>query len=315
MKKTLALEDGVKVVTHAPSPNFNPLTASTAELVANGFPAIPDDPRHRERFAQVWGRVKNKFHYIEPRFRIEPQKVHGPRKGAPKKTTEATQTSGNWSGAVVYAPAGQSFQWLEGDWVIPAVSAPQQNESYICGIWIGIDGDGSGAGANEVFQSGIGAEVYASGSSVTTTYYPWWEWFPASPVTITNFPVNPGDMITMLLCSPSGAGSTTGTVTWTNVTTGATTNVSLTAPAGIELVGSCAEWIVEAPGGIAALPDYGEVFFSVCQAYTNRGTFVGGRSQNNINLTVGGTAAGQVISGGNLITSTVVQCLYDGPQP
>ncbi len=314
MRKILTLEDGVKVATNAPTPNFNPLTASTADLVANGFPAIPDDPKHRERFAQVWSRIKHKVHYIEPKFRIQKDRVYGPRKGRPAKITEATEASGNWSGAVVYAPAGQSFQWLEGDWVIPAVSAPQANETYYCATWIGIDGDGTGPGANQVFQSGVASDVTAGGSP---TYYPWWEWFPAAPVTITNFPVNPGDMITMLLCSPNGAGSTTGTVTWTNVTTGASTNVSLSAPDGVTLAGNCAEWIVEAPtvgGGIAALADYGEVFFSVCQAYTNTGTLVDGGSQNNINLTVGGVPTGAIISGGNLITPTVVQCLYNTSQ-
>jgi Peptidase A4 family len=302
MKKTLTLEGDIQVVTHAPSPNFNPLTASAAEQVANGFPAMPDDPHHRERYARVWGRLKNKFHYVEPTFRVNRDRRHGPRQRRPR---EGTETSGNWSGGVVYAPAGQSFQWIEGDWVIPAVDAPTQNEWYYCASWIGIDGDGSG----DVFQAGVQSEVYASGSSVTPIYYAWWEWFPAYEVEITNFPVSPGDMMTMLLCSAQGAGSTTGTVYWTNITTGATTNATLTAPSGTQLIGNCAEWIVEGNG---PLPDYGEVFFSVCEAVTNQNTTVNGGTGNNINMT---NADEQVISDGNLITPTIIQCLYVGPQP
>jgi hypothetical protein len=88
----------------------------------------------------------------------------------------------------------------------------------------------------------------------------------------------------------------------------------LTAPSGTKLVGNCAAWIVEAPtvgGGQSALADYGEVFFSVCEAVTNGNTTVNGGTQNNINMTAGG----KVISDGNLITATVVQFLYAGPQP
>lgn len=307
MKKTLTFEGDTKVITHAPSPKFNPLTASAAEQVANGFPAIPEDGRHRERFARVWGQLKNKFHYVEPTFRIERERKHGPRQ---RGAAEGTQTSGNWSGGVITPPAGQTFKWLEGDWVVPAVDAPTDNEWYYCATWIGIDGDGSG----DVFQAGVESDVYANGSSIVTSYYPWWEWYPAASIAITNFPVSPGDMMNMLLCSSEAAGSTSGTVYWTNITTGASTNVTLSSPSGTKLIGNCAEWIVEAPtvnGGQSALADYGEVFFSVCEAVTNNGTVVDGGTGNNINMTAGG----KVVSDGNLITPTIIQCQYAGALP
>ena len=128
----------------------------------------------------------------------------------------------------MFAPAGDSFSWVGGDWVVPDVDAPTANQWYYSSSWIGIDGDGSG----DVFQAGVECEAYRSGASVTKNIYPWWEWFPISEVQITNFAVGPGDMITMLLCSAHGAGSTTGTVYVTNRTTGLSTSVTLTAPAG-----------------------------------------------------------------------------------
>jgi len=121
-------------------------------------------------------------------------------------------------------------------------------------------------------------------------------------------------MITMLLCSTQAAGSTTGTVYITNRTTGVSANFSLTAPGTTKLVGNCAEWIVEAPtvgGSQSAIADYGEVFFSVCEAVTNTNATVNGGTGNNINLTSGGS----VVSDGNLITPTIVQCLYAGQLP
>ena len=71
--------------------------------------------------------------------------------------------------------------------------------------------------------------------------------------------------MTMTICT-AGVGATTATVVFANHTSGASTSVNFTAPAGTKLVGNCAEWIVEAPtvgGAQSTIPDYGEVFFSV----------------------------------------------------
>jgi hypothetical protein len=221
-----------------------------------------------------------------------------------------TETSTNWSGGVVYAPRGDSFKWIEGDWVVPNVDAPTENQWYYCASWIGLDGDGSG----DVFQAGIECEVYRSGSSITRNIYPWWEWFPSPEVQITNLAVSPGDLVTMLLCSQTGPGATTGGVYFSNRTTGASTSATLTAPAGTTLVGNSAEWVVEAPtvGGVqSSVADYGEVFFSECEAFTTNGVTINGGTGNDINM----TAAGNVVSDGVLITPTVIQCRYTGSTP
>jgi hypothetical protein len=71
---------------------------------------------------------------------------------------------------------------------------------------------------------------------------------------------------------------------------------------------------VEAPtvdGGQSALADYGEVFFSVCDAYTVGGITVDGGTGNNINMTAGSAT----VSDGILITPAVVQCEYVGALP
>jgi len=302
--KMHTLEDGQKVQTFAPSASFNPLTASAAELERNGFPAIPERGPHRERFNRVYSQIKHKLHHVEPTFRVNKDKRHGLRV---RGNAAGTETSTNWSGAVVNAPAGDSFKWIEGDWVVPDVDAPTENQWYYSASWIGIDGDGS----NDVFQAGVECEVYRSGTSITRNIYAWWEWFPNYETEITNLAISPGDMVTMLLCS---SGPTSGTVYFTNRTTGASVSVGLTAPAGTTLVGNCAEWIVEAPtvgGAQSAMADYGEVFFNVCEAVTQKGVTVNGGTGNNINMTAGGN----VVSDGILVSPTVVECLYAGSVP
>jgi len=302
----ITLESGIKIRTFRPPRGFDPLTASAAEVVKNGFPERPEDSHNLERYRRVFGQLKDKFDYIEPTFRVNTDRVHGPRK---RLAAAGTETSTNWSGAVVFAPRGQSFKWVEGDWVVPDVDAPTKNQWYYCANWIGIDGDGS----PDVCQAGVECEVYRSGNSFSRNIYPWWEWYPLSEVQITNLNINPGDMVTMLICT-TGANATTASVFFSNRTTGASTSLNFSAPAGTKLVGNCAEWIVEAPtvgGAQSAIADYGEVFFSVCEAFTTSNTTVNGGTGDNINMTAGG----KTVSAGNLITPTVVQCLYEGAAP
>lgn len=299
----ITLEGGIKITTFKPPVGFDPLTASAADVVKNGFPERPRDPHHLERYRRVFGQLKNKFHYVEPTFRVNTDKFHSPRKRLPGAGTE---TSTNWSGGVVSALTGQSFRWVEGDWVVPAVSAPTQDSWCYAATWIGIDGDGSG----DVCQAGVECQVYGGGSP---SYYPWWEWFPNAEVEITNFAVSPGDMVTVLICT-TGVNATTASLYFTNRISGASTSLQFSAPTGTKLVGNCAEWIVEAPtvgGAQSAIADYGEAFFSVCEAYLTNGTTVNGGTGDNINLTAGGN----VVSEGNIITPTVIQCLYSGAVP
>jgi hypothetical protein len=71
---------------------------------------------------------------------------------------------------------------------------------------------------------------------------------------------------------------------------------------------------VEAPtvnGAQSAIADYGEVFFSVCEAVTQKGVVVNGGTGDNINM----TANGGVASEGILVANQVVECLYESTVP
>jgi Peptidase A4 family len=85
----------------------------------------------------------------------------------------------------------------------------------------------------------------------------------------------------------------------------------ITAPSGTKLVGNSAEWIVETPivgGALTQMPEYGEVFFSNCEAALTNGTVINGGTGNNINLGQNGTT----VSTGTLITPTIIECQYTG---
>jgi len=312
----MTLPNGMTISTYSPPSGFDPLHASDAELVKAGFPPRPTDPRILDRYNRVLTSLKGKLNYITPTFRYEENIVHGPRR---RIADAGTETSTNWSGGVVYAPPGESFYWVNGDWVIPAVDAPTENQWYYCASWVGIDGDRS----DDVCQAGIESAVYRSGNSITTQYYAWTEWYPAASVAITNFPVSPGDMVTCLICT-SGAGATSAQVYFSNRTTGVTTSLNFTAPTQptrTSLIGNCAEWVVEAPqinGEQSAMADYGQVFFNECLSVAEQptaATLVDGGTGDNIDLYVNPANPDTEVSEGILVSATVVECLYVGTLP
>lgn len=301
--KKIKLSNGMEIGTfEPPTHGFDPLKASPAELEKHGFPSRPTNARQLERYTRVMNRLKDRFQYVPPTFSIVPDKLHVPRI---RRLADGTERSSSWSGGVVYAPTGQSFKWVQGDWVVPFVAALKQNEWEYLSSWIGIDGDGS----SDVCQAGVSCDVFQSGNNVVTDIYPWWEWFGGPTVKLTSIAVRPGDMITVLICTTQGAGSSSATAFYSNQTTGASTSFVLTAPQNVTLVGNSAEWIVEAPQLIDAqgqfsqsqLPFYGGVFFTNCEAWLTNDDVVDGATGNNIDFP---------FSDGVLFPPTTVQCLF-----
>jgi Peptidase A4 family len=316
----ITLEGDVKVRTfRPPPPGFDPLTASAAQLNHHGFPARPDDPHLLERYQRVFSRLKGKFQYIEPTLRIDRNRPPGPRSGPPTLTL----TSFNYSGGVVHAPAGQSFRGIQADWVIPNVYPPTQNLDYQCSVWIGLDG--FDVSKDRVCQAGVRYEVYTLGNSLTRNVSLFAEWYPDNPLSVTALTVSPGDFVTVALCTTASDPTKpdhidTARAYFTNNTSGHSTSMEFYPPthSDIALIGNCAEWIVEAPTNLPGLsntlPDYGEVFFSSCEAYLvgPAGTVtstVDGGTGDNLNI-IFPYPGGKVISQGTLVTPNIIQCSY-----
>jgi hypothetical protein len=306
--KRITLEGGAKVVIFdLPPENFDPLTASAAELERYGFPDIANDPHHRERYQKLFSQLKRKLKFVEPTFRAIPAKTKasGPF-GLPG-------TSPNWSGSVISPPQGQSIKWVQGQWVVPNIVAPGSGSSPACNSWVGIDGDR----ANDMLIAGV-----ASGLMDGKKFFRlFWLWTQTTMVGVdanelTSVEVNNGDLITAVICSTQGAGSTSATVYFVNLTTGLSTHFGVSAvgtAAAETLVGNSAEWVVSAdlgPIGFSPnyqLADYGKVLFNNCEAgMASNGNVLEGGTGNALNMTAGG----QVVSRGILIGPTTVECLY-----
>jgi hypothetical protein len=308
--KHITLDGGIRTgIFKLPPPGFDPFKASAADLKMYGLPQLPSDPGLLARYRRVFPGPSGSIKWIEPQFTLGRGWVRRPR---PKRVALATEEGTSWSGGIV---AG-AFRWMMGDWIVPNVGAVVDGRS-MCGVWIGLDGDGQMQDGQQVFQAGVVITVNRSGNSVQTKFEAFWEWFPDDAVIISNFEVNPGDLLTLVLCSAQGTGSTEGTAFFANRTTGFGLAVPMFAPAGTALRGATAEWIVEMltdrnTNQLIPLPDYGEVFFSECIAVSTDGSIVGGGTGNNY---VAFDTQGNLVSQGQLIAPTVVQCLYSGDPP
>jgi hypothetical protein len=328
--RRISLEGGIEVATFdRPPEDFDPLTASTAELEKYGLPAMPDDPRHRERYRNLLSRLKGKLKFVEPKFRAAtPKSNAGPSASAagsaggasPQGHPSAVGTSSNWSGGVVYPPEGQSFQWVQGEWTVPPRPFPIGTG---CCSWIGIDGNSN--------SNALMAGVVSTWQVVPDPFNPpsqfFWCWLPQGAVfwfalyeiiggEFVIYTINPGDAVSFIIESEQGAGSTSATILVADLSSGHVTTFAVSGEPTMPLLGSSAEWIVSSEigvrdSGFGGLGPYGEVLFTNCEAVTAPGSItVGGGAGDSIDMIDGG----QVVSQGILVNATTVKCLY-GPPP
>lgn len=129
---------------------------------------------------------------------------------------------------------------------MPAVSQVPAGNVAMSDVseWVGIDGFNS----SDVCQAGIQETVQTAGGKTSVSVSAWDEWFPAGSNTIaaSSFSVNAGDTVKITV-QTLGAGSSTASFIFDNVTTGKTFDASLTAPKGTTLVGNSAEVVTETP--------------------------------------------------------------------
>jgi hypothetical protein len=99
-----------------------------------------------------------------------------------------------WAGAYLTRPTGEFFL-IQADWAVPRVFGGPASPNYSAAAkWIGL-----GNAGNDLFQSGTDSEcvVLFGGQWVITNYWMWIEALPAVPWAVSNFPVSPGDQVSV----------------------------------------------------------------------------------------------------------------------
>jgi hypothetical protein len=216
---------------------------------------------------------------VAPSTTVRNARRHAPRRVAglhPDRVIDnvTVSESNNWSG---YAVTGSEFTQVKGSWIVPAVdcnAVPNSSASF----WVGIDGWET----DTVEQTGTDSDC----DDGTPSYYAWFEFVPASGVTITSVPVSPGDQVSAEVVFDG----VQFTVTMANETTGKSYRKSI--PPG-SAKRTSAEWIAESNG--YELSDFGTVSFG--QDYT----FVSGT-----NYAADSSTSGQIGAFGKNVQESVM---------
>lgn len=297
----ITLPSGSEVTTFpAPPVGFNILSADAGRLQSYGLPL--ESALHPELTQSFQRAMSTPTHFVEPIFKRNPGKRHGP---ARLRRTDAGEDSPNWSGAVVTLADGTTFNSATAQWNVTDPRSPSINgTSAYCSSWIGIDGYES----NDVFQAGVECDVVNAAGIAQSHIYPWWEWYPESEVQIQNLPISAGDELYCLLTVVS---DTTGNILLKNMTSGLAVNFQVTAPTGVSLAGNSTEWIVEAPGiddAQSLLDNYGVIDFSYCSATTSGGSILGPEDGTVLDM----NQNGQIVSRAVSLTPGSLTCTYTG---
>jgi hypothetical protein len=195
----------------SPPAGFDPLAASDAALALYGLPSRPD-ARAAPRMRALWEEMmRPPLRFVVPALRMAVPPAFpcgGGRATRPsprdRRTTPApratrSQSSQNWSGAVLAPSRGRRFGRILGSWRAPIVSpgdGPDGGLDWRCSVWIGLDGYRMWhAGMPQVGTEHVVDRSGRGGQRVRV----WWQWWLrggfSCPVYLDEFPVKPGDVV------------------------------------------------------------------------------------------------------------------------
>jgi len=218
------------------------LTLTDRQLMDRGYPPRPDPEKYPSRYASWLKQVSRPMVQVNPRLVEHPEITRTPQLaasssiGAPTlrspslplpppavptpprlESTTFGVNSSNWSGAVVTHPDVRFYQ-IQSDLYVPLVLIPPSLGYGAAAEWIGLDNAG-----DDLLQSGTDSQSFSYDIFGTTysftTYSVWIESLPAAPYFLPNFPISPGDEISISIFLADQYGTTWFTTEgWRNIT-------------------------------------------------------------------------------------------------
>jgi hypothetical protein len=263
--------------------DVDPMSLSDAEIHARHYPPRPDAAQSPDQY-NTWLKLVSSAPVAAPANLV-----------ADGERFHVNGTSNNWSGYVITNPGSASkYEWIFGQWSVPRAYAESGfYSSDHSSFWVGIDGWGS----PDVVQDGTDSDTLTVFWVQTSSYGAWTEWYPLSSQGVSNFPVNPGDVIHAWTWLRDGNGnwSNSPTVGWFymwNETENAYVYTSTNVPSGTTFNGHAAEWVLERPtvsGSVSTLANYSWAQLTGALAYDLNGgahNYGGGGSDTSWNVTM-----------------------------
>jgi hypothetical protein len=160
-----------------PARGFSPLTATAAQLKANGFPDAP---------ATTDGRAYSQWRAYAARYHGEKGTCPPAAKSGQWPAISMAEKSTDWAG---YQVTGQVYSDVEASWSVPWALETAGTNTYSAS-WVGI-GQGTSR-SDPLVQAGTVSDY--DDTTVTGQYALWYEVFPeAAPVPLDG--VSPGDSV------------------------------------------------------------------------------------------------------------------------
>jgi len=178
----------------------------------------------------------------------------------------SSDVSANWAGYVVTG-AYTSYTSVTGTWKQPKVTCGPGDAGASAAFWVGLGGYYTSSQSLEQ----IGTSADCNPRTGQPSYYAWYELVPSDSVTIQNFKVAPGDVITTSVNIVDG-----GTSVMVQVKNRTRNQTYTTTLPFVNADLSSAEWVAEAPSACnqfrcrqLSLSNFGGVQFSKIAALGN----------------------------------------------
>ncbi len=252
---------------------------------------------------------------LEPRLVADPVHRHGPRGSShagnqPDCSSPGFACSSNWSGYVITPTSpGVTYSEVQGTLLVPSVTSTVSG-LYSSSLWAGIDGWGN----DDVVQCGTEQDVlsvcFGRSCFHVTSYYAWFEWYPAASQMITNFPVAPGDTLSVSTSVDATGAVPVATFNLRNDDDGVVAGPIQLSGSTSEFHGTSAEWIMERPSlgiSLTDLADYSSTEISGAYARDSGGatdTYTSDDSWN-VTMTNGADTLSTVAAVGSAPTPTM----------
>jgi hypothetical protein len=191
------------------------------------------------------------------------------------RTDLGSDVSANWAGYVMTG-AYTSYTSATGTWKQPQITCAASDAGASSAFWVGLGGYYTSSQSLEQ----IGTSADCNARTGKPTYYAWYELVPQGSVTISGFPISPGDTITT---SVNIVGDGSSVLLQVKNRTKHKTFTKTLPFASVD--SSSAEWVAEAPSACSqyrcrqlSLPNFGTVQFTKVAALGNS---VGGTLTSN----------------------------------
>jgi hypothetical protein len=276
-------------ISPPPPADFDPNTASRQSLIRNGFlwrrPEAGDDPALRAAWDRVFSRQWRAEDRLVPEFEPRIGKTHSLRNL--RQAEDGTYAGDNWAGSVIQG------NWVSAVafWRIPRVNRPPSGAGSSAS-WVGLDGYPP---STNVLQAGVDQDIGQDGNPTYSAWFAWVVQIPGEPpvgepMTISNLPVNDGE--TMFCSIVYVENQRAAQIYLANEDSGAWFSTTLVAPQGATLIGSSAEWIMEAPTEPPTLPVFTPLEFTTAFCCSSMLTTVSnpGEAGTIVNIAEAGSA-------------------------